>query len=122
MGKIVCDQNKYKQIVTIPSCLKKELLDFAKRRGILSGPIFRTREGQPMQRTYVSAIVCGVCEKVWIPCGRATPQTLRKLYFSTRSGIKSSVALLVEQTSERMMKRSKFPLAGKRIARAWSVE
>lgn len=110
VGKIVCDKNKYKQIVTIPSCLKKELLGFAGRKGILSGPIFQTRDGRPMHRTYVSAIIRGVCEKARIPCGRATPQALRKLYLSTRSGIESNVALLVEQAMERMMEREQLSI------------
>ena len=30
-GKIICNQNKYKQIVTVPACLQKELLDYARK-------------------------------------------------------------------------------------------
>lgn len=62
-GTIICDQNKYKQIVTVPGCLKKELLDYAQKNGILSGPIFQTRDGRPMHRTYVSAVIRSLCEE-----------------------------------------------------------
>ncbi len=107
-GKIVCDQNKFKQIVTVPACLKKELLDFARRNGILSGPIFQSRDGGAMHRTYVSAVIRDVCEKARIPSKRASPQMLRKLYLSTRAGIESNIALLVDQAMERMMEQEQF--------------
>lgn len=109
-GKIVCDQNKYKQIVTIPSCLKKELLDFARRKGVLTGPIFQSRDGRPMHRTYVSTIIRNVCEKAGIPSEKGSPQALRKLYLSTKAGIESNVALLVEQAMERMMEQEQFSI------------
>jgi len=73
-GKVVCDQNKYKQIVTVPACLKKELLDFANKNAILSGPIFQTRDGRPMHRTYVSAVIRNLCEDAKVPSKkRETP-------------------------------------------------
>ena len=56
-GKVICGQNRHKQIVTVPRCLQKELLDFALRNSIGSGPIFQTRDGRPMHRTYVSAVI-----------------------------------------------------------------
>lgn len=109
-GKVICNKNKYKRIVTIPSCLQKELLDFARRKGILSGPIFQTRDGRPMHRSYVAAIIRNVCEKARIPVGRASPQALRRLYLSTRSGIESNVALMLEQAMDRMMEQEQFSI------------
>ncbi len=105
---IVCDQNKYKQIVTVPSCLKKELLDFANKNGILSGPIFQTRDGRPMHRTYVSAVIRNLCEDAKVPSEKGNPKSLRKLYLSTRAGIESNISLLVEQAMERMMEQEQF--------------
>ena len=109
-GRIVCDQNKYKQIVTLPACLQKELLAYAEKNGILSGPIFQTRDGRPMHRTYVSAVIRNVCEKAQIPSEKGSPQALRKLYLSTRAGIESNVALLVEQAMERMMEQEQLAI------------
>ncbi len=109
-GKIVCDQNKYKQIVTVPACLKKELLDFANKKGILSGPIFRTRDGRPMHRTYVSAVIRNLCEDAKVPSEKGNPKSLRKLYLSTRAGVESNIALLVEQAMERMMEQEQFSI------------
>ena len=51
-GKVLCYQNRVKQIVTIPACIQKELLSFTERNGIASGPVFRTRSGRAINRTY----------------------------------------------------------------------
>ena len=107
-GKIVCDQNKYKQIVAVPGCLQKELLDFAQREGIGSGPIFQTRDGRPMHRTYVSAVIRNLCEEAKVPREKGNPKCLRKLYLSTRAGVESNISLLVEQAMERMMEQEQF--------------
>ncbi len=109
-GKIICDQNKYKQIVTVPACLKKELLDFANKNGVLSGPIFQTRDGRPMHRTYVSAVIRNLCEDAKVPSEKGNPKSLRKLYLSTKAGIESNISLLVEQAMERMMEQEQFSI------------
>ena len=107
-GKVICGQNKYKQIVAVPGCLQKELLDFAQREGIGSGPIFQTRDGRPMHRTYVSAVIRNLCEEAKVPREKGNPKCLRKLYLSTRAGVESNISLLVEQAMERMMEQEQF--------------
>ena len=109
-GKIICNQNKYKQIVTVPTCLQKELLDYARKNDILSGPIFRTRDGRPMHRTYVSAAIRNLCEEAKVPREKGNPKCLRKLYLSTKAGVESNVSLLVEQAMERMMEQEQFSI------------
>lgn len=109
-GKIICDQNKYRQVVTIPVCLQKELLEYAQKNGILSGPIFQTRDSRPMHRTYVSAAIRNICEEARIPREKGNPKSLRKLYLSTRAGIESNISLLVEQAMERIMEQEQFTI------------
>ena len=109
-GKVLCYQNRVKQIVAIPACIQKELLSFTERNGIASGPVFRTRSGRAINRTYVPILVKPVCEAARIPDGRANPQALRKLYLSTRAGIESNIALLVEQAMERMMEQEQLSI------------
>ena len=112
-GKVVCYQNRVKQAVTIPSCVQKELLDFAERNGISSGAIFRTRSGQSIKRTYIPILMKPVCEAARIDDSRATPQSLRRLYFSTRAGIESNIALLVEQAMERQLEQEQLDVGWK---------
>ena len=107
-GKVVCAQNKYKQIVSIPGCLKKELLGYAQKNGIGTGPIFQTRDGRPMHRTYVSAVIRNLCEEAKVPKEKGNPKCLRKLYLSTKAGVESNIALLVEQAMERMVEQEQL--------------
>ena len=109
-GKIVCAQNKYKQIVTVPAYLQKELLGYAQKNGILTGPIFRTRDGRPMHRTYVSAAIRNLCEEAKVPREKGNPKCLRKLYLSTKAGVESNVSLLMVQAMERMMEQDQFSI------------
>lgn len=53
-GRVICGKNRKQQILMIPKCLQKELLNFAGRNGIRSGPVFLTRDGRPMHQTYIS--------------------------------------------------------------------
>lgn len=109
-GKIVCDQNKQKQIVTVPACLQKELLSYAQKNGTFSGPIFQTRDGRPMHRTYVTTAIRNLCEEAKISGEKGNPKCLRKLYLSTRAGVENNIALLVEQAMERMMEQEQFSI------------
>lgn len=107
-GRVVCGRNRKQQILTVPKCLQKELLSFAERSGIRSGPVFLTRDGRPMHRTYISGVMKPVCEAAQLTDGRANPKGLRRLYLSNRAVIESNIALLVEQALERQLEQEQF--------------
>lgn len=106
-GEIICGQNRRRQ-AAIPGCLQKELLSYAQRSGIQSGPIFLTRDGRPMHRTYVTAAIRNLCGDAKISEEKGNPRCLRKLYLSTKTGIESNISLLVEQAMEQMMEQEQF--------------
>lgn len=56
----------------LPDCLRRELLDYARRRGISSGPIFVTRTGRPCGRAGVSVSIRRLCRDAQVPRKRAT--------------------------------------------------
>jgi len=114
-GTIICDQNRYKQVVTVPGCLKRELISYAERNGIRSGPIFRTRDGRSMHRTYVSTVIRNLCEDAKVPSEKGNPKSLRKLYLATKAGIESNIALLVDQAMERMMEQEQFSVGWEEV-------
>lgn len=109
-GRIVCGRNRKQQILIIPKCLQKELLKFAERNGILTGPIFRTRDGRPMHRSLITGSMKPVCEAAQLTDGRVNPKGLRKLYLSTKAVIESNIALLVEQAMERQLEQEQFSI------------
>ena len=54
MGNVVVTGQCGARKLHIPSVLREELLSFASRKGIESGPLFVTRNGVPMNRTGVN--------------------------------------------------------------------
>ncbi len=109
-GRIVCRKNRCRQTLTVPKCLQKEMLSFAERNGIQNGPVFLTRDGRPIHRTYISGMMKPICEAAQITDGRGSPKCLRKLYFSTRAAIENDVALLVDQAMERQLEQEQFSI------------
>lgn len=114
-GRIICGRNQNRQILTIPKCLQKELLSFANKKGIRSGPVFITRNGRPISRTNICAMTKKVCEAARLTDERGTPRGLRKLYQSTRAAIESNVALLVEQAMERQLEQEQFSIGWEEV-------
>ena len=49
------------QVLHIPPVLREELLAYAGRRGIRSGPVFITRNGSPVNRSNVSDSIRRLC-------------------------------------------------------------
>ena len=94
----------------VPEGLQKELLDYARRNGYLSGPIFLTKDGTPMSRTYVSTIIRQLCTAARVPEEKGNPRCLKRLYQSTRAGIEDNIALLVEQAHNRLLEKEQFEI------------
>ena len=90
-------------VLHIPACLREELLDYADRKGILTGPLFVTRNGKPMNRTNVTGTVQALCRDARVAEEKGNPRCLRRLYQNTQAGIQSNIALLVEQAHDRLL-------------------
>ena len=89
--------------LNIPAGLQQELLSYARRKDIASGPIFQTREGKPMWRTNVTFVIGNLCEEARVPVEKGNPRCLRQLYQSTMAGIEENVARLVKQEYSRLL-------------------
>ena len=109
-GKLTVTSSRSKQVLRIPEGLQKELLDYGRRNGYLKGPLFLTREGTPMSRTYVTTIIRQLCEAARIPGEKGNPRCLKRLYQSTRSGIEENIALLVEQAHARLLEQEQLEI------------
>ena len=102
-GEIPFSANRTEAVARIPKHLRQELLRYAQREGRLSGPIFITKGGIPINRTYVNLILRQLCPAAQVPEEKGNPRCLRRLYQSTLAAIESNVALLVEQAMERQL-------------------
>ena len=97
-------------MLRIPEGLQRELLDYVRRNGYLSGLIFLIKEGSPMSRTYVSTIIRQLCTAAKVPKEKGNPRCLKRLYQSTRAGIEDNIALLVEQAHSRLLEQEQLEI------------
>lgn len=91
------------RLVHIPACVRTDLLSYAKKKGILHGPIFVSRNGTPLKRTSVSSMISRLCHDAQVPKEKGNPRCLKRLYQATQAGIEANIALLVEQAHDRIV-------------------
>ena len=104
-GKLVIDFNRSKRIVRLSTVLRKELLDFITRKGYISGPIFQTKDGRPMNRAYVTRMIRAICPAANVPEEKGSTRCLQKLYQSTRANIESDISRLIDQAHDRLLEQ-----------------
>ena len=92
-----------REIVSIPDCLRRELLVYARRGSIAKGPLFVTRTGKPLNRTSVAAAIQALSNDAQVQPEKCNVRCLRKLYWAARKDLRENMALLMEQTYNRML-------------------
>lgn len=107
-GRVAVTSGGIRQSVRLPGCLCRELRAYAERQGLGSGPIFVTKCGKPMSRTYVTRTIGQLCEEAHVPEEKGNPRCLRRLYTSMRDGIEANIALLVEQAMDRQLEQEQL--------------
>lgn len=88
-------KNKTRMIL-IPKELRKRLLSYAKQNGIESGAIFRTRNGNPVNRSNVWAEMKKLCAKANVPKSKVFPHNIRKLFARMYYQISKDIAQLAD--------------------------
>lgn len=104
-GSAVTYPNRNREVIRFPECLQKELLAFAKENGIHSGPLFRTGDGVPLQRTTISNMIPRIAKYARLDANKCTPRCLQKLYVETWRSLKSNVAVMLQMTYDRMLEQ-----------------
>lgn len=82
--------------ILIPGKLQKLLLEYAKKEKIHSGAIFLTRNGKPLNRSYIWAQMKALCEEAGVNPSKVFPHNLRKLFARTFYGIEKDIAKLAD--------------------------
>ncbi len=88
-------KGKVRQIL-IPSKLRKLLLDYARKEKISKGAIFLGKSGLPLGRTYIWAMMKGLCAKAGVEQSKVFPHNLRKLFARTFYSAQRDIALLAD--------------------------
>ena len=95
-------------IVRIPEELRKELRRYARAEGIVRGPLFRGRDGEPMQRTNVNKTIIAVGSRTKVPLEKCTPRALRKLHSSTQERLLDRIQVLLDREYEKLLAEEKL--------------
>ena len=82
--------------VFLPGKLQKELLNYAKRRGIRSGPVFVTRSGRPLDRSNIWHEMKALCREAGVAEGKVFPHNLRHLFARTFYGLEKDIVRLAD--------------------------
>ena len=104
-GTIVTFPNRNRLALRIPACVQSELLEYAKEKGVKSGPIFLTREGRPLGRTTLSNMVPHIARYAKVEENKCTPRCLQKLYAETWDTIKSNVNVMLQMTYGKLLEQ-----------------
>lgn len=113
-GMISVSRRCSKEIIRFPDAVCRELLDYAGRQGIQSGPIFLTRAGKLIDRTYAAQSIRRLCPAAQVSEEKGNPRCLRKMYQATREGIERNVALLVERAQDRLLEEEQLTVGWKK--------
>lgn len=92
---VVSCKNKTRRIF-LPGKLKKALLRYAKQRGIRTGVIFRTRTGNPLNRSNIWAEMKKLCKEASVNPSKVFPHNLRKLFARTFYKIEKDISKLAD--------------------------
>lgn len=82
--------------ILVPSKLRKLLLRYAKINKINKGIIFRTRRGNPVNRSNIWSEMKKLCKSANINPQKVFPHNLRKLFARTFYGIEKDIAKLAD--------------------------
>ena len=104
-GTIVTFPNRNRLALRIPACVQSELLEYAKEKGVKSGPIFLTREGRPLGRTTLSNMAPHIARYAKVEESKCTPRCLQKLYAETWDTIKSNVNVMLQMTYDKLLEQ-----------------
>lgn len=114
MVELEYHNSRQRRVLHLPEGLKGELLDFAGREGRNHGPVFSTPEGTPMSRSSVNYCINVVCHDARVAVEKANPRCLWKMYQETCRELRANVAVLIEQSYQRI-------LEDEQLAMGWKV-
>ena len=95
-GRVTVSCKGKTRTILVPSRLRRLLLAFARKEKIRSGPIFRSRNGKPLNRSTVWAKMKALCTAAGVAPGKVFPHNLRKLFARTFYAIEKDIAKLAD--------------------------
>jgi len=95
-GEISVNCKAKTRTILLPKKLQRLLLDYAKKKGICSGVIFITRNGNPLDRSNIWTQMKKLCQAANVRASKVFPHNLRKLFARTFYSIEKDIAKLAD--------------------------
>lgn len=92
---VVNCKGKNRRVFIVPD-LKKKLLRYVKKQNIVSGAIFVTRSGKPVNRSNIWSEMKKLCREAKVNENKVFPHNLRHLFARTFYGIEKDIAKLAD--------------------------
>lgn len=83
LGRAIASNKGKSRIILIPKELCRNLLDYARERGIQDGPIFVTRGGRTLNRSNIWNAMKRLCKSAQVGPEKVYPHNLRHLFART---------------------------------------
>lgn len=84
------------RIVIIPQALCKMLMKYAKEENIVSGSIFVTSKGKPLDRSNIWKLMKNLCEAAGVSKDKVFPHNLRHLFARTYYSLQKDIVRLAD--------------------------
>lgn len=95
-GSVVIQCKNKTRTILIPGKLKRMLLDYSKKEKILSGTVFITKYGNPLDRSNIWSQMKALCRTAQVNASKVFPHNLRKLFARTFYKIEKDIAKLAD--------------------------
>lgn len=95
-GKAIVQNKGKTRTVFIPKKLKKLLKEYSREKGIVSGPLFITKSGNPMDRTNIWNAMKKLCQEARVDAKKVFPHNLRHLFALTFYRLQKDVVRLAD--------------------------
>lgn len=82
--------------VMLPKSLRELLMDYISRNNLVSGPVFVTRSGKPLSRTYIWKIIKDLGKKANVDPDKVYPHNLRHLFARCFYSVSKDIARLAD--------------------------
>ncbi len=89
--------------VSIPACLKEELLQYAERQGIIEGPVFVTRNGSLMDRSNITNSIHRLALRAGMDPEKCCPSALHRVYLTTQKELMDRLMPVYRQSYENLL-------------------
>ena len=95
-GTVTVDCKNKTRTILVPGKLKNMLLSYAKRRGIMRGAIFISRNGNPLNRSNIWSAMKKLCSAAGVKPTKVFPHNLRHLFARTFYGMEKDIVKLAD--------------------------